>query len=89
MLCLVTDEDIKATLPSLDGDPPSFHACVELGAYDMFSVPAHERAAATYHSSQLLHIPGESVQIEMHNHAYLFALHRTGDVQVQTRGGAC
>jgi len=54
------DDDIKATLPVMEEAPPTFDACVELEAYDLFCLTAKERAVATTcHCVQLLHIPGE------------------------------
>lgn len=54
------DDDIKATLPVMEEAPPTFDACVDLGAYDVFCLTAQERAVATTcHCVQLLHIPGK------------------------------
>ncbi len=54
------DDDIKATLPRMEEPPPTFDACVQLGAYDLFCLTAQERAVATtFHCVQLLHIPGD------------------------------
>ncbi|KAA6422323.1 MAG: hypothetical protein FRX49_07793 [Trebouxia sp. A1-2] len=54
------DDDIKATLPVMEEAPPTFDACVDLGAYDVFCLTAQERAVATTcHCVQLLHIPGQ------------------------------
>ncbi|KAL0026996.1 hypothetical protein WJX79_007402 [Trebouxia sp. C0005] len=55
-----SDDDIKATLPVMEEAPPTFDACVDLGAYDVFCLTAQERAVATTcHCVQLLHIPGQ------------------------------
>lgn len=57
---VTADDDIKATLPVMETPPPTFDACVELGAYDLFGLTAQDRAVATtFHCVQLLHVPGE------------------------------
>ncbi|DBA95032.1 TPA: hypothetical protein ACH3X1_002548 [Trebouxia sp. C0004] len=56
----ITHDDIKATLPAMVEATPTFDACVEFGAYDLFCLTAQERAVATTcHYLQLLHIPGQ------------------------------
>ncbi len=57
---VTADDDIKATLPVMEEPPPTFDACVDLGAYDLLCLTAQERAVATtFHCMQLLHVPGE------------------------------
>jgi len=54
---LSAEDAIKATIPCLEKPPPSFEACVQLGAYEFFGRSASEQAG-TSHCAQVLHIPG-------------------------------
>ncbi len=54
---LCAEDAIKATTPCLEKPPPSFEACVQLGAYEFLGRSASEQAA-TSHCAQVLHIPG-------------------------------
>ncbi len=54
---LSAEDAIKATIPCLEKPPPSFEACVQLGAYEFLGRSASEQAG-TSHCAQVLHIPG-------------------------------
>ncbi len=57
------EAEIVATLPSLEQPPATFEDCVKLGPYIFRGLTPEERKAGTFHSAQLLHIPGQQTSV--------------------------
>ncbi|KAL0048306.1 hypothetical protein WJX82_000471 [Trebouxia sp. C0006] len=57
-----SEAEIVATLPSLEKPPATFEDCIALGPYVFRGLTPEERKAGTFHSAQLLHIPGSCLE---------------------------
>jgi len=50
-------------IPNASAAPATFEDCVELGPYIFQGLTPEERKAGTFHSAQVLHIPGQQGSI--------------------------
>jgi len=62
-LFVAADAEIVPTLPSLKNPPATFQDCVEFGPYIFRGLTPEERKDGTFHSAQVLHIPGQQGSI--------------------------
>ena len=57
------EAEIVETLPSLEKPPATCEDCIALGPYVFRGLTPEERKAGTFHSAQLLHIPGQQTSV--------------------------